>query len=106
MAKCRKCGVDFSEFEETCPYCGTGANIESITEIMDESKAGPDMKEKKKKDKKPWFNFRSSKKEEKTGNICKNCGAEVYDNYEICPKCGFKPSIESLTSILKKTKGE
>lgn len=106
MPKCHKCQADFSEFEETCPYCGTGIGIESITEIMEESRAGSAGIKKGKKEKKPKTKFSLKRKKRKDGCTCSECGTPMYDNSEICPKCGYTPSVETITSILDKTKGE
>lgn len=105
MPKCSKCKADLSEFEETCPYCGTGIGIESITQIMEESKAESGRVKKENKEKKPRFRL-GRKKDHKAGCKCEKCGSSLYDNTEICPKCGYTPGVETITSILNKTKGE
>lgn len=106
MAKCKKCGADFSEFEETCPYCGTVANIESITDIMEKSSDVSGRAEMEKKEKKSKTRWGFGKKKHKPECKCDKCGTSLYDNTEICPKCGRAPSIETITSILDKNKGE
>lgn len=105
MPKCKKCGTDFSEFEENCPYCGTVATADTITDIMDKPISGSGKSKKGKKDKKPLFSRVRREEKHKADCECKKCGASLHDG-EICPKCGFSPGVESITSVMKKSKGE
>ncbi|MBN2168117.1 MAG: hypothetical protein JW738_02655 [Actinobacteria bacterium] len=106
MPKCKKCGTDFAEFEEECPYCATVTSADTISDIMDEYHVGSDKKKKEKKERKSLFRMGSGKGRHKEGCNCGKCGALMNENDEICPKCGFSPSVETITSIMDKKKGE
>lgn len=102
MPKCKKCGSDFSEFEENCPYCGTDPGVESITDIMDKTHGGSSKEEKKQK--RSFFSRGEKKDKHGAGCKCEKCGHTSKESFEICPKCGFGPNVESITDIMDKSK--
>ena len=32
---------------------------------------------------------------------CKNCGEEIHEEEDICPKCGFNPGPVTITALRK-----
>ena len=37
---------------------------------------------------------------------CKNCGVDIDKHVNLCPKCGLNPGVETITSVLKKSRGD
>lgn len=47
----------------------------------------------------------SLRKEEEMAK-CKNCGVDIDKHVNLCPKCGLNPSVETITSVLKKSRDD